>query len=126
MKNRTKDNINKLNRIADAWESLAPEAKFAGMALEQFKGKIKPALDKLALLNAIEAELSGHRRELVDLSNESYGWGKKVVKSVRGDVDYGDDCPLYSAMGFVRSSERKSGLTRKAQAAAAAAKKTTA
>ena len=123
MKNRTKNNITKLNRIADAWEKLAPEATFAGLTLTQFKAKVKPTLDKLALLNAIEAEITGHRQELMDISNDSYVWGKKVVQSVRGDVDYGDDCPLYSAMGFVRSSERKSGLTRKAQAAAAAAKK---
>ena len=27
--------------------------------------------------------------------------------------DYGDDHPLVDAMGFVRDSERKSGLTRK-------------
>lgn len=27
--------------------------------------------------------------------------------------NYGDDSPLYGAMGFVRMSEKKSGLTRK-------------
>jgi hypothetical protein len=32
---------------------------------------------------------------------------------VAGDPAYGNDSPLYGAMGFVRKSEKKSGLTRK-------------
>lgn len=32
---------------------------------------------------------------------------------VAGNADYADDSPLYGAMGFVRKSERKSGLTKK-------------
>ena len=36
-----------------------------------------------------------------------------VVNGVVGDPAYGDDSPLYGAMGFVRKSERKSGLTKK-------------
>ncbi len=37
----------------------------------------------------------------------------KVGTGVAGSPDYGDDSPLYGAMGFVRKSEKKSGLTRK-------------
>jgi hypothetical protein len=33
--------------------------------------------------------------------------------AVAGDPAYGNDSPLYGAMGFVRKSEKKSGLTRK-------------
>jgi hypothetical protein len=36
-----------------------------------------------------------------------------IAKSVRGDVTYGEDSNLYRAMGFVTSSNRKTGLTRK-------------
>jgi hypothetical protein len=36
----------------------------------------------------------------------------KVGKGVAGHKDYGDDSELYGGMGFVRKSERKSGLTR--------------
>lgn len=38
---------------------------------------------------------------------------QKVSMSVAGDPAYGNDSPLYGAMGFVRKSEKKSGLTRK-------------
>ena len=37
----------------------------------------------------------------------------KVGLGVAGDPAYGNDSPLYGAMGFVRKSEKKSGLTRK-------------
>jgi hypothetical protein len=37
----------------------------------------------------------------------------KVGKGVAGHKDYGDDSELYGAMGFVRKSERRSGLTHK-------------
>ena len=37
----------------------------------------------------------------------------KVGMGVAGDPAYGNDSPLYGAMGFVRKSERASGLTRK-------------
>ena len=37
----------------------------------------------------------------------------KVGMGVAGDPAYGNDSPLYGAMGFVRKSEKKSGLTRK-------------
>ena len=32
---------------------------------------------------------------------------------VASNPDYGNDSPLYGSMGFVRKSEKKSGLTRK-------------
>jgi len=122
MKNRTKNNIAKLNRVADAWEKLAPDAIFAGMTLAQFKAKTKPTLDKQAAILAMEADLTGNRRELMDISRDSYNWTGKVINAIRGDVNYGDDCPLYAAIGYIRRSERKSGRTWKAQAAAAAKK----
>jgi len=38
-----------------------------------------------------------------------------VGKDVAGNKDFGDDSPLYGAMGFVHKSDRASGLTRKAK-----------
>ena len=36
-----------------------------------------------------------------------------VVKGVVGDPKFGDDSALYEGMGYIRKSQRKSGLTRK-------------
>jgi len=37
----------------------------------------------------------------------------KFGMGVAGDPNFGNDSPLYGAMGFVRKSNRASGLTRK-------------
>lgn len=46
---------------------------------------------------------------------------QKVVKGVAGDPDFGEDSDLYEALGYVRKSERRSGLSRKKAAPAPAA-----
>lgn len=40
-----------------------------------------------------------------------------VVNSVKGTPGFGEDSPLYEAMGNVRKSERRSGLSRGRKAA---------
>lgn len=49
----------------------------------------------------------GDRFKGIDLQRSRIGL------AVAGDPNYGNDSPLYGAMGFVRKSEKKSGLTRK-------------
>lgn len=36
-----------------------------------------------------------------------------AVKGVVADPNFGDNSALYEAMGYIRKSDRKSGLTRK-------------
>jgi hypothetical protein len=54
---------------------------------------------------------------ITDKTNQS------VIKGIVGDVNYGDDSDLYGACGYVRKSERASGLTRKSNTAKAAVAK---
>ncbi|MFM2242516.1 MAG: hypothetical protein RLZ97_1371, partial [Verrucomicrobiota bacterium] len=44
-----------------------------------------------------------------------------VVDGVKGTPGFGQDCALYRAFGYVRKSERKTGLTRKKKDEAAKA-----
>jgi len=37
----------------------------------------------------------------------------QIVSGVKGDDEFGDDSALYEMFGFIRKSQRKSGLTRK-------------
>ena len=53
------------------------------------------------------------RSEIDTIYSDANDMSVKVVNGVVGDPAYGDDSPLYGAMGFVRKSERKSGLTKK-------------
>ena len=61
----------------------------------------------------LEAELKMKREVRDDLYFSLNDKRSKVGLGVAGSAAYGNDSPLYGAMGFVRKSDRASGLTRK-------------
>jgi hypothetical protein len=111
-----------LKAITSAWETLAPDASFGGMTLAQYKDKIKPSQDARDLVDKLNNQLTAaiDQREKADVVSVEIN--QKVVKGVVGDPNFGDDCELYDAMGYVRKSERKSGLSRSKKTASAPAK----
>ena len=110
------------NAILKAWGTLAPTATFGGMTLQQYTAKVQPSLDARSQISTHEQGIKSwtDKRDDVDVDTEAANG--LVIKGIVGDVNYGDNSDLYEACGYIRKSEKKSGLTRKA--AAAAAKKT--
>ena len=111
------------NTIINAWTTLAPAASFGGMTLAQYKAKVQPSFDARTQLDTIEAQKTAALDTRDDADGVTSDTNQKVIKGVVGDPNYGDDSNLYEAMGYVRKSERQSGLTKKSGAAQAAAKK---
>jgi hypothetical protein len=107
----------RLHRVIDAWEQVAPESSFGGMTLPEFKAATQPSIDERQ--NAADAVLARRaaiaRREMAD--RESRALMKRVVSSVIGDPAHGSNSALYRAMGYRTDAERASGLTRKDQTA---------
>lgn len=101
------------NKITTAWATLAPDATFGGMTLTQYKTKVKPSLDARAAIQTLEHQLTSATDVRDDADAVTSEANQKVIKGVVGDTEYGDDSDLYEAMGYVRKSERKSGLSRK-------------
>jgi hypothetical protein len=103
----------KIKDIKTAWRTLRPTKKFAGLTVDEFEARTKASADARIEIEKLEKKMT----EQIDLRQKadivSLEWCDKVVKSVVGDVDEGDDGELYEAMGYVRKSERGSGLTRK-------------
>ena len=100
-------------KFRSSWEEMAAEASFAGMTLEEFKTATEGPL-------ALREEIAKLETQLVRKSVDTNIADKMadelldlVVNSVRGTPGFGPDCALYKALGYVRKSERKSGLTRK-------------
>jgi len=118
MKLNNKNKMKKINLVTNAWEQIAPEATFGGFTLDQYKTAMAPALESQARIAALLAELEGERQKFNINSDACYRIATQMASSVKGDVKFGDDCPLYSAMGYTRRSNRKSGLTRKGAATA--------
>ena len=103
----------KCNVMNDAWFEGAPGVQFNGIKQNDFQTEIEAAAADDAAIADLEAELKMKR----DVRDDKYAAlnekRSKVGQGVAGSPDYGDDSPLYGAMGFVRKSEKKSGLTRK-------------
>ena len=97
----------------DAWVEGAPGVTFNGIKQNDFQTEIEAAAADDAAIADLESELKMKR----DVRDDKYvalnEKRSKVGQGVAGSPDYGDDSPLYGAMGFVRKSEKKSGLTRK-------------
>ena len=80
---------------------------------------MKPSLDARDEIDQLSNKLTSaqDKRDTADVTSSDLN--QKVVKSVVGDVNYGDDSDLYDAMGYIRASARKSGLKRSAKVKAA-------
>lgn len=116
-----KQNVEKIEKVAEAWETLRPTKSFAGYTLEQFKAAIKPSADARTLIGKLETQLTAAQNHRDDADLASLEIIKLVVNAVKGDPQEGDNGDLYETMGYKRASERSSGLTRGKKAASAAA-----
>ena len=102
----------KINAVLNGWEEHAAPATFSGLTLAQYKAKVKPSLDARETIAQLELQLAAARIARDNADVASLEITAKVVSSVCGDPDHGNDCALYSSFGYVRKSERASGLTR--------------
>ncbi len=104
------------NVMNDAWVEGAPAVVFNGIKQADFLAAIDAAAADDAAIADLEAELKMKRDVRDDKYKALDQQRSKVGQGVAGSPDYGNDSPLYGAMGFVRKSEKKSGLTRKKKA----------
>ena len=113
------------NAILKAWDALAPTATFGGMTLAQYTAKVQPSLDARGQISTHETAIKSWADKRDDADVITVETNAAVIKGIVGDVNYGDNSDLYEACGYIRKSEKKSGLTRKDKnAAKASAQKT--
>ncbi len=53
MAGNPKENIEKINAVVNAWETLRPNKTFSGMTLAQFKAKVAAGAGLLVMLLAL-------------------------------------------------------------------------
>lgn len=103
----------KCNTMNDAWLNGAKTVTFNGITQAEFQAKIEDAAAVDAAIAELEAEIKRKR----EIRNDKYvaldQMRSKVGMGVAGDANYGDDSPLYGAMGFVRKSARRYGRKKK-------------
>ena len=100
-------------QMNDAWVEGAPDVDFNGISQQEFAADLADAENDDAEIADMEAKLQ-MRRDVRDGKYFSINQKRsRVGQGVAGNPAYGDDSPLYGGMGFVRKSDRASGLTRK-------------
>lgn len=110
-----KDNELKMQRMLNAWETLAPGKSFGGMTVAQFRAAAQPAQAARQEIDSLEDQL---RQAITNRDNADEAFLAKaqlVVNGIRADPTEGADSALYEAFGYTRKSERKSGLTRRSK-----------
>jgi hypothetical protein len=105
--------VDRIQTFLAAWRELAPTATFAGMTLAEFEVAVSAPLTLRTDIVALEKQLEGKRTAKSDADLAANEVLDLVVNSMRGTPGFGQDSALYRACGYVRKSERKSGLTRR-------------
>lgn len=114
MKTSPQEFGDKLNKIITAWEELAPAAVFFGMTLAQFKAAVAKSLNTRAEIAKKEREIAVLQNNRNDADVEANPIVQGVISGVKGDPNFGEDSDLYEMMGYVRKSEKASGLRKPA------------
>ena len=104
--------------IKAAWIKYAATATFGGMAEKDYEARVKPSYDLRAQIADLEKQVSQLIRDRDAADAATNKANATVIKGIMGDVNYGDDSDLYGACGYVRKSDRATGLTRKGVKAA--------
>ena len=101
--------------INSGWtqDPTAKAIEFMSISQTEYQAKIDSCEADDAEIAVLEAQLKDKKDGRDDNYRGLNQMSVKVRDGVQGNADYGDDSPLYGAMGFKRKSERASGLTRK-------------
>jgi hypothetical protein len=113
MANNPKSTLDKLERMLNGWEEIAPAKTFGGMTLAQFQAAIQPSLAARQQIDDLEAQhlqALASRDAADDVSLEKV---QLVVNGVLADPSEGPNSALYESFGYTPKRDRKSGLTRK-------------
>jgi hypothetical protein len=107
--------------LAKAWEDVTPEMNLAGYTLTEFKAETAPSQqfrDSNATLKVLLKAGIGDQRHADKASREIC---TRIVSAVKADRTLGQNSPLYRAMGFIPTDERKTPKRTSAAAPSSAA-----
>lgn len=107
----------KIERMLNAWRTLAPDKSFGGMTLAQFEAAAAPSLAARRKIEELENQLAQQLAERGTSDDAFNAKAQLVVAGILADPSEGPDSALYEAFGYTRKSARKTGLTRRKRTA---------
>ena len=115
MANAPKKNYERIQKVRSAWKDLRPNKSFAEMTLDQYTQAIVSCEMARATIVRLANELTAAQNQRDEADDTRIELAQRIVSAVKADAEEGEDGVLYGTMGYVRKSERKSGLSRKAK-----------
>jgi hypothetical protein len=106
MARESKDLLIRVDRIAQGWEKRRPKKKFSGLSVTQFRDAAQASRQARQDVKELEASLQGAKKRQKLADAELLKVERRVVLSVRGDAEDGEDSVLFGEMGFVPRSQR--------------------
>lgn len=103
----------KMLKVLNAWKTLAPSKSFGGMKLEEYENQVNNSIQPRQRLIALDDEIKQQQAVRDDQDQKTLTDIQFIVNGVLADPTEGANSALYEAMGYIRKSARKSGLTRK-------------
>ena len=113
MADTPKENQVKYTRYLNAFKTLAPAKTFSGVKLDTFQAQVNKSESAREKRQRLKDELLEAEAEIAGEDETTIKMCEKIKNGVVADEEFGDDSALYEALGYVRKSEKKSGLTRK-------------
>jgi hypothetical protein len=102
-----------LNSVLIPWKETAGEDTFSETKVNEYEADVKESVDVRIRIANLNAEIENEKKLRDQIDDRNIKRAQRIVLSVAGHPKHGKDSGLYKAMGFVTTSERKSGLTRK-------------
>lgn len=113
MADTPRENEAKYTRFLEAWTTLAPDKTFGGVTLAEFTAQVGKSNAPRQTLIELADEKINQETNRDNEDSITMKLCERVKNGVVADPDFGDDSALYESFGYIRKSERKSGLTRK-------------
>jgi hypothetical protein len=108
-----KTNEETIERALNALRDIAPDTKFNNKSLADLEPQAEKSMAPRRRIGEIDNERSEQEAARDSEDVKTLKMIDQIVAGVIGHDDYGKDSALYEALGFVRKSKRKSGLTRR-------------
>jgi hypothetical protein len=107
MSRQSKDVIERVDVIAQAWEKRRAEKKFSDMTLSEFREASQESRAARAAIKELTASLKGAKKRSKLADAQLLKVERRVLLCVQGDKEDGEDSALFGEMGFVPRSQRR-------------------
>ena len=113
MKPNLKKAVERIEKFRGAWEKNAESITLMGTTLAEFTEATKAPCDAKAEAEELRKEAKRRYVKGLNALPEVMPLLERLVYAVQASPEFGPNSAFYQELGYVRKSDRKSGLSRK-------------